>query len=109
MRHFDVFEVDGVFDESLDAFLFDVCSRRFVVVEEQDLTKMVNYRCKLLALFKIKFITKELFTRYTNIRSELNWKLFTKVIKTKQRSLGLFRQTEFNTEKRKCFNLERIE
>jgi hypothetical protein len=34
-------------------------------------------------------MTKELFTKNTNITTKLNWKLFTKVIRAKQRSLGL--------------------
>ncbi len=29
----------------------------------------------------IKFITEDLFTKYTNITTKLIWKLFTKVIK----------------------------
>jgi len=36
----------------------------------------------------IKFITEESFTKYTNITTKLNWKLFAKIIRTKQRSLG---------------------
>ncbi len=49
-------------------------------------------------------IAKELFTRYTNVTTKLNWKLFTKVIGTK-RSI----HRESNEEKRKCFNLERMD
>jgi hypothetical protein len=37
---------------------------------------------------------------------ELNWKVCTKVIKTKQRGSALFRQIESNAEKRKHFNLK---
>jgi hypothetical protein len=34
-------------------------------------------------------ITKELFTKITNITTKLNWKLFTNVIRAKGRNLGL--------------------
>ncbi len=57
----------------------------------------------------IDFIPEELFTKNTNITSQLNWTLYTKVIKTKRRSLGLFRQRESNKEKCKHFNLEILE
>ncbi len=60
-------------------------------------------------LVKIEFITKGLFARYTNITTKLLWKLFTKVINNKQRSLGLHRQTEYKAEKSKHFHLERID
>jgi hypothetical protein len=50
------------------------------------------------------FINKESLMKYTNITTKLNWKLFTKLIMTKQGSLGLDRQT--NAEKRKQINLE---
>jgi hypothetical protein len=36
-------------------------------------------------------------------------KVYTKVIKTKQRGFALFRQRECNTEKRKRFNLREME
>jgi len=44
----------------------------------------------MTCLILIKFITGQLFTKNTNITTKLNWKLFTKVISDKQRSLGLF-------------------
>jgi hypothetical protein len=55
---------------------------------------------------QIKFTAEESFTKYTNITTKLNWKLFTKVNGTKQGSLGLDRQ--MNVEKRTRFNLERF-
>jgi len=36
---------------------------------------------KQVALFKIKFITKDWFIKYTDITTKLKWKLFTKVIR----------------------------
>jgi len=45
-----------------------------------------------LLCLKIEFITEAIFTKNTNITIKLSWNLFTKVIKTKRRSLGLFRQ-----------------
>jgi hypothetical protein len=44
-------------------------------------------------LLKIKFITEDWITKYTNITTKLNWKLFTKVImRPREESLGLDRQ-----------------
>jgi len=63
----------------------------------------------MTCFIKIEFITEELFTKNTNITSSLKWKVYTKVIKTKQRSLPSLRQRESNAEKRKCFNLNEIE
>jgi hypothetical protein len=40
----------------------------------------------------LDFITEEGFTKYTNITAKLDGKLFTKVIRTNQRSLSLDRQ-----------------
>ncbi len=49
---------------------------------------------KMSFLFKIKFITEDWFTKYTNITTKLNWKLFTKVIKRQSEGiLGLDRQS----------------
>jgi hypothetical protein len=43
---------------------------------------------------QIKFITEDRYTKYTNITTKLNWKLFTKVIKRQSEgSLGLDRQS----------------
>ncbi len=47
----------------------------------------VSYN-KMSYFVKIKFITKELFTKNTNITNNFNLKLFTKVIRAKQRKLG---------------------
>jgi hypothetical protein len=47
---------------------------------------------------KIEFMTIELFTKNTNITTKLNWKLFTKVIRAKQRSLGLL-ETESSMQR----------
>ena len=46
--------------------------------------------------------------RTQTLQVNLNWKVYTKVIKTKQRSFSLLRQIESNEEKHKCFNLEEI-
>jgi hypothetical protein len=46
---------------------------------------------KMSSFVKIELITKELFTRNTNIATKLNLKLLTKLIRAKQRSLGLHR------------------
>ncbi len=46
--------------------------------------------------------------RTQTLQVNLNWKVYTKVIKTKQRSFALLRQIESNEEKRKRFNLEEI-
>jgi len=46
-------------------------------------------------LEQIKFITEDRFAKYTNITTELNWKLFTKVIKRPSKEdLGLDRQSD---------------
>jgi hypothetical protein len=42
----------------------------------------------------MKVINEDLFTKYTNIMTKLNWKLFTKVINwPSEGSLGLDRQS----------------
>ncbi len=53
----------------------------------------------------IEFITEELVTRKTNITIKLNWKLFTKVICTKQKAWVCIDRESL----KQCFNLEKID
>jgi hypothetical protein len=54
---------------------------------------------KMTCFIKIKFVTTRFFfTKNTIITTKLNWKLFTKAIRDKQRSLGLLRQQDQNRE-----------
>ncbi len=55
----------------------------------------------------IKFITKDLFAKNKNITGRLNWKLFTKVISTEQRSLGWLQTESLMQRSVSAFNLER--
>jgi hypothetical protein len=55
----------------------------------------------------VEFITKELFTKNTNITFKLNWKLFTEVISAKQRSLGWLQTESLTKGSASTFNLER--
>jgi len=56
-----------------------------------------------LANFKSSLLLKRYLQRTQTLQVNLNWKEY-KVIKTKQRTLALFRP-ESNAEKRKLFNL----
>ncbi len=51
---------------------------------------------------------KSYLQRTQTLEVNLNWKVYTKVIKTKQRSFSFLREIESNEEKRKRFNLEEI-
>jgi hypothetical protein len=57
-----------------------------------------------LANFKSSLLLKRYLQRTQTLQVNLNWKEY-KVIKTKQRTLALFRPRESNAEKRKLFNL----
>ncbi len=46
--------------------------------------------------------------KYTNITTKLNWKLFTKVIRSSEEA-WVWIDRESNEEKHKCFNLERVD
>jgi hypothetical protein len=43
---------------------------------------------KMSCFVSIEFITEELFTRNTNIKTKLNWKLFTKSNESQAKKLG---------------------
>ncbi len=48
----------------------------------------------------IEFVTEDWFTKHTNITTKLNWKLFTKVIKSpSEEAWGLDRQRVWLKEK----------
>ncbi len=67
---------------------------RVVIVLNSTFTisAVINIIIKQVASFKLSLLLKEFFTNNTNITTKLNWKLFTKLIRAKQRSLGLHRQ-----------------
>ncbi len=60
-------------------------------------------------MFKLSLLLKSYLQRTQTLQVNQNWKVYTKVIKTKQRGLALFRPRESNAEKRKRFNLEETE
>ncbi len=60
-------------------------------------------------MFKLSLLLRSYLQRTQTVQVNYNWEVYTKVIKTKQRDLGLFRQRESNAEKRKHFNLEEVD
>ncbi len=60
----------------------------------------ITFTIKWVASFKLSLVLKNFFTIYANVITKLNWKLFTKVIRAKQRSSGLHDRESY-AEKRK--------
>ncbi len=60
-------------------------------------------------MFRSSLLLRSYLQRTQTLQVNYNWKVYTKVIKTKQRGLGLFRQRESYAEKRKRFNLEEVD
>ncbi len=62
-----------------------------------------HFIIKQLAIFKSSLLLKSYLQRIQALQVYKNWKVYTKVIKTKQRGLALFRLRESNAEKRERF------
>jgi len=77
------------------------CKLHYVITHHNNILQCI---IKSLALFKLSLLLKSYLQRTQHYRLIKTGKYFTKVIKTKQRSLACFRWIESNEEKRKHFN-----